>query len=132
MTFHTGVKNTNPTTMPAARARAILRTRLRSSLMWSISGMRPSGLCRCWVRTKCPPTMRAPWMASPSFAMAPPLVATGVGYLAGLLGAGGVGRDGVHCGGPLQVTDLLLKRVDLRLLLRLRHGHRGLRDRTGR
>ena len=53
--------------MPAPRASALLTTRLRSSRMWSISGMRPSGFCCRWERTKRSPTMRAPWMAPDSF-----------------------------------------------------------------
>ena len=99
-----------------------------------MSGMRPSGFaCRC-VRTKRSPTMRAPWMAPGSFAMTAPSASSyrGAG-LARLLGSRGIGRDGIHRGGPLQVADLLLQRADLGLLVRLRRGGElGLREPGGR
>ena len=50
----------NPMIIPAARASAILITRLRSSRMWSMSGIRPSGFCCRWACTNFSPTIRAP------------------------------------------------------------------------
>src|SRR5260370_40764488 len=74
-----------------------------------MSGMRPSGFCCRCERTKRSPMMRVPVTAPGSFAMTAfrKQVSTGAD-LAGLLSALG------FC--PLQVADLLLQRVDLRLL----------------
>src|ERR1700733_12897473 len=102
--------------MPTASASTALNSRLRSSRMCSMSGIRPSGFdCRCDVAMR-EPSMRAPVMVSASLGI--------VGYgvrsrgSAGLLrarrflGPGAVDRDRLL----LQVTDLLLELVDPVLL----------------
>src|SRR5271156_4142198 len=127
-------KKMTPTIIPAPSASAIFTTRLRSSRMWSMSGMRPSGFCCRWECTNFSPTIRAPWMAPGSFAIAASLsYLFGTGLAGGLLGPLSLGRGRVHGGRPLQVTDLLLQRVDLGLLGRWRRGGElGRRERGGR
>src|SRR5579859_1213961 len=101
--------------------------------------MRPSGFSWRWDRTKCSPTIRAPWMAPGSFAIAAsrrylPTYLLRSQKLAGLLGPLGLDRSRIHRRGPLQVADLLLQRVNLGLLvIRLgRGGELGRREPVGR
>src|SRR5580700_7261683 len=97
--------------------------------------MRPSGFSWRWDRTKCSPTIRAPWMAPGSFAInASRRYLSSNQELAGLLGPLRLDRSRIHRRGPLQVADLLLQRVNLGLLLvRLRRrGELGLREPVGR
>src|SRR5208283_5955317 len=122
--FQIGLKKTNPTTMATTSARAALTRRLRSSRMCSMSGIRPSGSCRRDAWSIRLPTTRAPVTVSASFGMSGPW---NVSCSDRLL----VRR---HRGGflVLQLTDLVLEAVDLRLsghligrlYQRLHRGHR--------
>src|SRR5215831_21039651 len=99
MMCHAWLKKMNPTVIPAARERAILTTRLRSSRRWSMSGIRPSGLCCRRERTNRSPTMRAPARAPGRVAMA--------GVRARLAGLPGRPEGlGCRCGGRLPARSV--------------------------
>src|SRR5208282_5699191 len=122
----------NPMAMPMTIAASALSSRLRSSRMWSMSGIRPWGLaCRCDAAMRAP-SRRAPVMVSASFAMGVKGRSS-----AGLLRLRCLRRGGAVDGHRLarrrllllQVADLLLQLVDLLLLLL---GCRQGRGRLGR
>src|SRR5580700_10734294 len=109
----------NPMAMPTASASTAFSSRLRSSRMCSMSGIRPSGFdCRCDVAMR-EPSMRAPVMVSASLGI--------VGYGGRSLGSAGLLRARRFLGRAavdrdrlarllLQVADLLLQLVDPVLL----------------
>src|ERR1051326_4035026 len=101
--------------MPRISAMAALNSRERSSARCSSRGIRPSGLSRRFARMYCSPTMRAPVTALGFLAMPVRPPSPSKGAEQGLLGLLRVGRSAGLGDRLLEVAQLPLQRVDLRL-----------------